>query len=100
MVTKALYVSLKAKPGKEKDIEAFLTGALPLVEAEPGTISWYALKERDGYYSIVDTFEDDGGRDAHLNGKVAAALMAKADELFSEPPKINKIEVLASKLPG
>jgi quinol monooxygenase YgiN len=97
MVTKAIYASLKAKPGKEAEVEAFLKSAVPLVNAEPSTITWYALKEGPGMYSIFDTFEDDGGRDAHLNGKVAAALMSKADELFAEPPKINKIDVLADK---
>lgn len=97
MVTKAIYASMKAKPGKEADVEAFLKGALPLVQAEPGTVTWYALKEGDGRYSIFDTFEDDGGRDAHLNGKVAAALMARADELFAEPPSISKIDILADK---
>lgn len=97
MVTKAIYASLKAKPGKEAEVEAFLKSALPLVNDEPGTATWYALKEGPGLYSIFDTFEDDGGRDAHLNGKVAAALMAKADELFAEAPKINKIDVLADK---
>ncbi|MDB5585996.1 MAG: putative antibiotic biosynthesis monooxygenase [Devosia sp.] len=97
MVTKAIYASMKAKPGKEAEVETFLKGALPLVQAEPGTVTWYALKEGGGRYSIFDTFEDDGGRDAHLNGKVAAALMAKADELFAEPPSINKIDILADK---
>ena len=97
MVTKAIYASLKAKPGMEAEVEAFLMSAVPLVNDENGTVAWYALKEGPGMYSIFDTFEDEGGRDAHLNGKVAAALMAKADELFAEPPKINKIDVLADK---
>lgn len=94
---KALLVQLQARPGKEKDVEQFLTGALPLVEAEPGTRTWYALALGDGAYGIFDTFDDDEGREAHLNGKVAEALVAGADALFSEPPQIGRVDVLADK---
>jgi quinol monooxygenase YgiN len=82
----ALYVPLKAKPGKEKEIADFLRSALPLVDAEPATMSWYAIQEGPSSFAIFDTFDDEAGRDAHLNGKVAAALMArvKAGEMFSE----------------
>ena len=68
---------------------------------EKGTVSWYGLKEREGHYSVFDTFDDEGGREAHLNGKVAAALMekAKAGDLFAKTPEIHKIEILADKLP-
>jgi quinol monooxygenase YgiN len=100
VVTKALYVPLKAKPGKEGDVEEFLNGGLGLVQEEPDTVTWYAIKESDGQYAIFATFNDDDGRQAHLDGKVAEALMANADELFSEPPEINQIEVLAAKVPG
>jgi quinol monooxygenase YgiN len=96
----ALYVPLKAKPGKEQELEAFLASAVPLVNDEPGTISWFAIKEGPSSYAIFDTFDDEAGRDAHLGGKVAAALMAKADELLAEPPHIMKIGILADKLPG
>ena len=96
----ALYVPLKAKPGKEAELEAFLASAVPLVNDEPGTVSWFAIKEGPSSYAIFDTFDDEAGRDAHLNGKVAAALMAKADELLAEPPQIMKIGILADKLPG
>lgn len=94
---KALLVQLHARPGKEKDVEAFLAGALPLVAAEPATVTWYALSLGDGAYGIFDTFDDDAGRAAHLNGKVAEALMAQADELFDEPPQIGQVDVLADK---
>jgi quinol monooxygenase YgiN len=96
----ALYVPLKAKPGKEKEIADFLRSALPLVDAEPATMSWYAIQEGPSSFAIFDTFDDEAGRDAHLNGKVAAALMArvKAGEMFSEAPQILKIEILASKM--
>ncbi len=94
---KSLWVPLTAKPGKEAEVEAFLTGALPLVEAEPATRTWYALRLDESHFGIFDTFDDDDGRQAHLDGKVAEALMARADELFSEPPQINPMDVLASK---
>jgi quinol monooxygenase YgiN len=96
----ALYVPLKAKPGKEKDVEAFLKSAVPLVNDEPGTVSWFAIEEEPGSYAIFDNFDDEAGRDAHLNGKVAAALMAKAGELLAEAPQIRKLAILADKLPG
>jgi len=96
---KALYVELTAKPGKEAEVEKFLTGALPLVNAEPATTAWFAIKLDNGKYGIFDAFPDDKGRDAHLNGKVAAALMAQASDLFSTAPAIHKIDVLADKLP-
>lgn len=97
MSTKALWVPLTAKAGKEREVEEFLTGALPLVEAEPGTRTWYAVKMDASNFGIFDTFDDDSGRQAHLSGKVAEALMAKADELFAQPPQINQIDVLADK---
>jgi quinol monooxygenase YgiN len=94
----ALYVPLEAKPGKEKEVAEFLKSALPLVNAEPGTVTWFAIQESPSSFSIFDTFNDEAGRDAHLNGKVAAALMAKASELLAKPPAINKIDILAQKL--
>ena len=98
MVKLAIYAHMEAKPGKEADVEAFLKSALPLVEAEPGTRTWYALSLGHGMYAIVDTFDDDAGRNAHLNGKVAAALLSRASELFAKPPSIAKLEVLAAKV--
>jgi quinol monooxygenase YgiN len=97
MAKLSLYVSLKAKPGKEADVEAFLKQGAEMAKNEPGTISWFGLNEGDGRYSVFDTFNDEAGRNAHLNGDIAKALMAKADELFSEPPKISKIVILAEK---
>lgn len=97
-VKEALWVMLQAKPGKEKELESFLAGALPLVEAEPATITWYAIRLGPGKFGIFDTFPDEAGRQAHLQGKVAAALMAKASELLAESPKIEKISVLAAKI--
>jgi quinol monooxygenase YgiN len=99
MVKVALYVHLEAKPGKEAEVEKFLNGGLALVEEEPATITWYAIKLGPSTYGIFDTFPDENGRQAHLSGKVAAALMAKASELLSEPPQIQQVEILAAKLP-
>jgi quinol monooxygenase YgiN len=101
MTRYALYVPLQAKPGKEKDVADFLRSAVPLVNDEPGTISWFAIQEGPSSFAIFDTFDDEAGRDAHLNGKVAAALMekAKAGDLFAKTPEIMKLEILADKLP-
>lgn len=97
MAKYALYVSLKAKPGKEKDVEAFLKQGAEMSKKEAGTVSWFGLSEGEGQYSVFDTFNDDAGRDAHLNGDIAKALMAKASELFVDPPKIHKITIVADR---
>ncbi len=95
----ALYVPLEAKPGKEKEVADFLKAALPLVDTESGTVSWFAIQQGPSSFSIFDTFDDEAGREAHLNGKVAEALMAKAGELLAKPPAIHKMDILADKLP-
>jgi quinol monooxygenase YgiN len=100
MVTVALHVVLKAKPGKEKDVENFLKGGLAIVQEEPATTAWFALRMGPSTYGIFDAFPNDAGRQAHLSGRVAAALMAKAADLLAEPPSIEKVDVLAAKLPG
>src|SRR6266576_3091003 len=97
MAKYALYVSLKAKPGKEKDVEAFLKQGAEMSKKEAGTVTWYGLHEDEGHYSVFDTFNDEAGRDAHLNGEIAKALMAKASELFANELKIHKIDILADK---
>src|ERR1700730_294862 len=99
MVNVALFVQLIAKPGKEKELETFLRGGLAIVEEEPATIAWLAIQTGPSTYGIFDAFADESGRQAHLAGRVAAALMAKAPELLAQPPKIEKIDVLAAKLP-
>ncbi|MDB5366157.1 MAG: Antibiotic biosynthesis monooxygenase [Rhodospirillales bacterium] len=96
----ALYVSLHAKPGKEKEVADFLRSAAALVKDEPGTITWFAIQEGPSSFSIFDTFDDEVARQAHLNGKVAAALMEKAGDLFEKPPQIHQIGILADKLPA
>lgn len=99
MVTVALFVRLEAKPGKEADVENFLKGGLPIVQEEPATITWYALKLGPSTFGIFDTFPDDAGRQAHLSGRVAAALMAQASDLLAQPPSIEQVDILAAKLP-
>lgn len=99
MVKVALFVRLEAKPGKESEVEAFLKSGLPLVEEEPATTAWFGIRLGPTTFGIFDAFPDDSGRDAHLSGKVAAALMAKAPDLLAEPPSIEKVDVLAAKLP-
>jgi quinol monooxygenase YgiN len=100
MVHVALLVRLKAKPGKEADVESFLKNGLPLAEAEPATTAWFAIKLGPSTFGIFDAFPDDAGRQAHLSGRIAAALMAKASDLLAEAPSIEKVDVLAAKLPG
>ena len=100
MVTVALYVRLDAKPGKEKEVESFLKGGLAIVQEEPATTAWFAIRMGPSIYGIFDVFPDDAGRQAHLSGRVAAALMAKAADLLAKPPSIEKVDVLAAKLPG
>jgi quinol monooxygenase YgiN len=93
----AIWAQLEAKPGKEREVEEFLKSAQPLAQRESGTLSWYAIKMGPGKYGIFDTFADENGRNAHLNGEIAKALFAKASELFAKPPEIAKPEVLAVK---
>ena len=95
----ALFVRLEAKPGKEAEVEQFLRGGLALVQQEPATTAWFAIRMGASTFGIFDAFPDDAGRQAHLSGRVAAALMAKAPELLAKPPQIDKVDVLAAKLP-
>lgn len=100
MVSVALFVRLEAKPGKEQEVESFLRGGLPIVQEEPATIAWFGIRLGPTTFAIFDAFPDEAGRQAHLSGRVAAALMAKAPELLASPPSIEKADVLAFKLPG
>ena len=93
----ALLAALQAKPGQEQTVEEFLKSAQPLAQAEPGTIRWYAFKTGPDTFGIFDTFADEVARDAHLTGEIAQALMANADTLLAVPPKIEKLEILATK---
>lgn len=97
MAKLALYVPLEARMGREEDAAEFLRSALPLVEAEPGTTTWYALRFDHNTFAIFDAFPDEAARDAHLAGEVAVALIRQAPDLFVDPPEIKRVEVLAYK---
>lgn len=99
MVTKGLLVRLEVKPGLDEEVSRFLISALLKVRQEPATTAWFAIRFGRSEFGIFDVFPDDAGRDAHLSGPVAQALMAKADELLTEPPRIQKLDILAHKLP-
>lgn len=92
-----LWVRLEAKPGQESALAEFLKGALPLVQQESKTVTWYAIQLNDSTFGIFDTFADDSGRDAHLAGRVAEALMAKGPDMLAKSPSIEKIKILAAK---
>jgi quinol monooxygenase YgiN len=99
MVTVALFVRLQVKAGKAAAVETFLRGGLLLAQAEPATTAWFALRLGPTTFGIFDAFPDESGRQAHLAGPIAAALMAQASDLLAEPPSIEKVDVLAAKLP-
>lgn len=92
-----LLATLKAKPEQAKNVEQFIKGALDLAKVEKKTLTWYSFKIDDSTFGIFDTFEDESGREAHLNGEIAKALMGKADELLTEAPDIKKITILSAK---
>ena len=94
----ALLVRLEAKSGKEAETEQFLKAGLAIAQEETGTTTWFALKLGPSTFGIFDTFVDEAGREAHLSGRLAAALMQKASELLAQPPTIEKVAVLAAKL--
>jgi len=96
MVKVGLYVRLEAAEGKEDEVADFLRQGQALVEQEPGTTVWYAIQMGPATFGIFDAFEDQSGRDAHLNGAVAQGLNDNAD-LFAQPPEIHEVDVLASK---
>ena len=97
MLKLALFVRLEAKPGKENEVAQFLSAALTMARNEPETPIWFALRLSPSVFGIFDAFEDEAGRQAHLSGPIAQALMAKAPELFAKPPAIEPIEVLGLK---
>lgn len=99
METLALLALLEARPGMESQLETFLASALPMASAERGTIAWYALKLDASRFAIFDTFEDQNGRDAHLSGDIAKALIAKADALLASPPRIEQAGIIVTKSP-
>ena len=99
MTQHALYVQLEAKPGKEEEVATFLASARSMVDEEPGTTAWFAIKMGPRMFGIFDAFNNERGRDAHLQGKVAKQLMAKAPQLFVHEPEIQRVDIIADKLP-
>jgi quinol monooxygenase YgiN len=99
MYTVALFARLEVKPGKEKEVAKFLEAGLSMANQEATTPIWFALRLGPSTFGIFDAFTDESGRQAHLNGPIAKALMAKASELLSKPPAIEQVEVLGAKLP-
>ena len=97
MVKLGLLARLEAKPGKEQEVADFLKGGLALAQQEPRTVSWYGLQLGPSTFGVFDTFEDEAGRDAHLGGPIAKALMEKAGELLAKDPVIEKVDILAVK---
>ncbi len=93
-----ILARLESKPGKETEVENFLRGGLALAQAETETIVWFALRLSQTTFGIFDAFQNEAGRKAHLTGKIAEALFAKAPELFSQPPTIEQVDVLAAKV--
>lgn len=100
MVTVGLFVRLEARPGREAELESFLRGGLVVAQQEPATVAWFAIRLGPASFGIFDVFPGESGRQAHLAGQLAAALMAQAPELLSRPPAIDQIDVLAAKLPS
>jgi quinol monooxygenase YgiN len=96
----AIWAEVEAKAGKEQEVADFLKSAQALAEREQGTVTWYAMKLGGQKFGIFDTFADEAGRDAHLNGEIAKALFAKAKDLFAKDPQVHKIDLLAAKVPG
>lgn len=99
MVKVGLFVRLKAKPGKEGDLESFVRSGLPMVQKEPATIAWFGVRLDPSTFGIFDAFPDDAGRQAHLTGELAKALGAKAGDMLAQPPSIENLDVLVAKLP-
>ncbi|WP_458719561.1 putative quinol monooxygenase [Candidatus Nitrosocosmicus sp. R] len=99
MVKVGLYVKLEAKLGKEDEVERFLKDGLPIVQEEPDTVAWFAIRLGPSTFGIFDVFPDESDRQAHLSGQIAAALMEKSSDLLASPPSIEKIDIIASKLP-
>jgi len=100
MVTLGLFARLEAKPGKEEAVAAFLMQGLQLANQETATPVWFALRLGPATFAIFDAFHDDAGRQSHLTGPIARALMAQASTLLAAPPVIERVDVLGAKLPA
>ena len=99
MTNLALYVQLEAKPGMEQEVASFLSSARSMVDDEPETTAWFAIRMGNSTFGIFDAFANEHGREAHLQGKLAKQLMSRASQLFVKQPEIRRMDVLADKLP-
>ena len=99
MVSVGFLIRLHAKPGQEQAVAAFLDGAVPIVEGEPATTAFFAIRFGPSEFGIFNAFPDDAGRQAHVTGRAAAALFAQAGALLTEAPAIEPVEIIGSKLP-
>ena len=98
MLTVGLFARLEAKPGKEEDVVAFLKQGLQLANQETTTPLWFALRLGPTTFAVFDSFHDEAGRQAHLNGAIAQALMANAPTLLATAPAIERLEILGAKV--
>jgi quinol monooxygenase YgiN len=98
MLSVGLFVRLEAKPGKEQEVAAFLTQGLQMANQEKTTPLWFALRLGPSTFAVFDAFHDDSGRQTHLNGPIAKALMAQAANLLALPPSIETTEILGAKI--
>ena len=99
MTQHALYCQLEAKPGMEQEVANFLSGAQRMVEDEPDTTAWFAIRMGPRSFAIFDAFSSERGRDAHLKGSAAKQFMAKAPQLFVKQPEMQRLDIIADKLP-
>jgi quinol monooxygenase YgiN len=99
MTRHALYCQLEAKPGSEQEVVSFLTSACKMAENEPDTTAWFAIRMGPRTFGIFDAFNNERGREAHLAGAIAKELMAKAPQLFVNKPEVQRLDVIADKLP-
>lgn len=100
MTSSGFFVEFEARPGKEAAVAEFLIDAKKLVDAEPGTLAWFSFRHGPRSFGIFDAFGSESDRAAHLNGKVRDAIDARGEELFSQPPTIAPLDILAAKLPS
>ena len=100
MVTVGLLIRLHARPGKERDVETFLEGVMPIIRDEPATTALFGVRFGPSEYGIFNAFPDDAGRAAHVSGLAASALFDRADELFDAAPSVEPVDILAAKVPG
>jgi quinol monooxygenase YgiN len=99
MVHVGLLLRLEAKPGKKEEVAEFLAASLPLIQAEQGTTAWFGFRLGPASFGIFDAFPGEAGRQAHLTGAVADILRATWSDLLASPPTVERVDIVAAKLP-